>query len=311
VPDKLRQERFWDWENPLQAERWKPFFDGLPARCGVYQFRSTEGQVLYVGQSKNLRNRLKSYRSVHPERSSRKLLRMVREVETIEVEVCESEEKTRALEAMRIHELRPKHNRVFTHPESHRYLEFRWIDQDRWKWTILSDLSDRELAKNTWVFGAFPGSAVRQLLSSIRRIETFHKRRTMTQAETPFGFFDPMVPDVSQVDFRLEPNLTAKECERLLRKVVEYFEGKSDHWLHRVYGKSGQCIQQSIDPWLQSYWLQDFDRLQRFFKYQCRRNREFANRFPISRKQPIGAHQLDLLKARAQGAASPRTLDDL
>ena len=296
----MRQEWLWSWENPLRGEQWKSFFMELPELCGVYQFKTHDGRVLYVGQSKNLKQRLKSYRYIHPERSPRKLLRLVHEVASIDFEVCENEEKTRALEAKRIHELRPKRNRAFTHPESHRYLEFRLLEQDRWQWRITIEPVDQQ--QNTRVFGAFSGTAIRQMLASIRRIEHFHKRKSLTQVDTPLGFFDAMVPDRSEIDLSLEPNLTQKECERLVRKVIEFLEGKSDSWLHRIYGKSGQCILQCTDPWIRNRWLQDFEQLKRFYKFQSRRNREYASKFPVSRKEPIGAQQLDILKARAYGA---------
>lgn len=289
-----------DWQNPLKDEKWKQFFADLPASCGIYHFKSGDGKVLYVGQSKSLKNRLKSYRYVHPDRSPRKLCRLVQEVSSIEYEPCSSWEKTKVLEAKRIHELRPKHNRVFTHPESNRFLGFKIIEQDRWQWSLLTDpvVSDPK----TRVFGAFSGTAVRTVAASLQRTDCIPLRKTLVSGETRWGFFDAMVPDQSVFETTLERNLTHSECERLVRKLIDFLEGKNDSWLHRTFGKNGMLIQQCPDPWVRDRWERDYAYLQSFFKFQTKRNRTYAANYAISRKNPIDIKQLDLLKARTYGA---------
>ena len=290
-----------DWQNPLKEEQWKAFFADLPKSSGIYHFKSGDGKVLYVGQSKNLKDRLKSYRYVHPDRSPRKLCRLVQEVDSIEYETCGSREKTKVLEAKRIHELRPKHNRIFTHPESNRFLGLKILEQDRWQWSILTDPVAPD--SKTRVFGAFSGNAVRTLCAAIRRTDCLPMRRELASGETRLGFFDPMVPDMSVFETTLERNLTNNECDRLARKVIDFLEGKNDNWLHRIYGKGGLLLQQCPDFWVRERWHRDFEQLQSFFQYQAKRNRSYAEKYAISRKDPIGIEQLDLLKARTYGAA--------
>ena len=39
----------------------KAFVDGLPGRPGVYRMLDAEGEILYVGKAKHLKNRVASY----------------------------------------------------------------------------------------------------------------------------------------------------------------------------------------------------------------------------------------------------------
>jgi DNA polymerase-3 subunit epsilon len=82
--------------------------DGLPRRPGVYLFRDRRGDVFYVGKAKNLRERVRSYfygdtrRSIH---------QMLRELDTIDHRVCETELEAEVTELRLIAAHRPRHNR--------------------------------------------------------------------------------------------------------------------------------------------------------------------------------------------------------
>lgn len=82
-------------------------------------------QILYIGQSKDLRTRLAYYKNANPDRVPRRLIRLVHEVETISWERCLNAEAARAreLELLRLH--RPKFNRADTGPQFFHYIEWR------------------------------------------------------------------------------------------------------------------------------------------------------------------------------------------
>ena len=62
---------------------------GLPDAAGVYVFRDAEGEILYVGKAKSLRNRVRSYFG-SATASSLKLGRLVPRIAAIETYVTES-----------------------------------------------------------------------------------------------------------------------------------------------------------------------------------------------------------------------------
>ncbi|HLZ08192.1 MAG TPA: GIY-YIG nuclease family protein, partial [Chloroflexota bacterium] len=82
--------------------------DSLPTRPGVYMFRDSSRRILYVGKAINLRSRVRSY--FRESITSRKIERMVREIDDFEITVVESELEALILECSLIKTHRPQYN---------------------------------------------------------------------------------------------------------------------------------------------------------------------------------------------------------
>jgi DNA polymerase-3 subunit epsilon len=82
--------------------------DHLPRRPGVYMFRDRTGAVFYVGKAKNLRSRVRSYFYGDTRRT---VANMMREMEAIDHQVCETELEAEVLELRLIAEHMPRYNR--------------------------------------------------------------------------------------------------------------------------------------------------------------------------------------------------------
>lgn len=83
--------------------------DNLPTDPGVYQFRSGEGKVIYVGKAKNLRSRVRSYFQEGRPRDA-KTTALVRRIEDLEIIVTDSAVEALILEDTLIKKLRPRYN---------------------------------------------------------------------------------------------------------------------------------------------------------------------------------------------------------
>src|SRR3981081_1465378 len=82
--------------------------DGAADRPGIYRMLSSEGEVLYVGKSKNVRSRLLSYfRCSYPEEKGARILRSA---EKIEWEYTPSEFAALLQEMRLIKRFRPRYN---------------------------------------------------------------------------------------------------------------------------------------------------------------------------------------------------------
>lgn len=79
----------------------------LPRVPGVYLFRNTNGDVLYVGKANNLRQRVRSYFNGD---DRRKVGRLLHEVTTIDAEKCINEFAASIREIRLIHEHSPHYN---------------------------------------------------------------------------------------------------------------------------------------------------------------------------------------------------------
>jgi len=82
--------------------------DTLPHAAGVYLFKGRDGRVLYVGKSKDLRARVKSYFYGD---SRKKIEDLLTETSTVEGVACPSELEALVLEARLIRSYEPKYNR--------------------------------------------------------------------------------------------------------------------------------------------------------------------------------------------------------
>ena len=101
---------------PATVRRKAVMADRVPTKPGVYVFRGPRGERLYVGTSKNLRARVKSYFTrAEQRRSVRDMLNLAVDVDAI---VCATELEANVLEVRLIAQHRPRYNRRSMRPEA-------------------------------------------------------------------------------------------------------------------------------------------------------------------------------------------------
>ncbi|MCK4697781.1 MAG: GIY-YIG nuclease family protein, partial [Dehalococcoidia bacterium] len=106
----------------MEARRFEEQLKALPQKPGVYLFRDTSGNVLYVGKAANLHNRVRSYFGA-PETLSPKLRRMVARVSDFEFLVTDSEQEALILECNLIKKHRPRYNVRLKDDKTYPYLK--------------------------------------------------------------------------------------------------------------------------------------------------------------------------------------------
>lgn len=100
---------------PDSVRRKSSLADGLPDAPGVYLFRDDAGRVLYVGTSRSLRARVRSYFTASEQRS--RIRQMVRLAASVTPIVCPTPLEANIRELRLIAEHRPPYNRRSRHPE--------------------------------------------------------------------------------------------------------------------------------------------------------------------------------------------------
>jgi excinuclease UvrABC nuclease subunit len=101
---------------PLVDRFGREFFRALPEKPGVYFLCGDEAGVLYVGKAKNLRKRLCSYRSAHPERLARRIFRLLFRVTRIYWDECANEAAALERERQLLLVLQPRFNAAGRYP---------------------------------------------------------------------------------------------------------------------------------------------------------------------------------------------------
>ena len=115
--------RLFKIENPLKHRLGADFFKLLPKHPGVYWMLDGRGRLLYVGKSRNLKQRLSSYRSLKPENIPSRLVRVLLGTEHIAFERTESELKATQVESELLKLLKPPCNRAGVKPDK----VFDWV----------------------------------------------------------------------------------------------------------------------------------------------------------------------------------------
>lgn len=100
---------------PEKLRRKASMSDAVPSKPGVYVFRGPRGEHLYVGTSKNLRSRVKSYFTRGEQR--RKIRDMLEIAVSVDTYVCATAIEASVIEVRMINQYRPRFNHRSTRPE--------------------------------------------------------------------------------------------------------------------------------------------------------------------------------------------------
>lgn len=93
----------------LESKHLENILKSLPTSAGVYRFLDREGNVIYVGKAKNLKNRVQSYFKNDLSHSPKTRL-LVKKIHDIKLVVVESENEALLLENNFIKQYKPRYN---------------------------------------------------------------------------------------------------------------------------------------------------------------------------------------------------------
>jgi excinuclease ABC subunit C len=148
---------------PIGVEVIRDHLRRLPGKPGVYRMIGEDGEVLYVGKAKNLKNRVTSYaRGIGHSNRIAKMITLTRAMEFV---VTATETEALLLEANLIKRLRPKFNILMRDDKSFPYIAIR---KDHDAPQVAKHRGAR--AKNVDYFGPFASVwAVNQSLTTLQK----------------------------------------------------------------------------------------------------------------------------------------------
>lgn len=201
------------------------FLKSLTKRPGIYQMFDAEGQILYVGKAKNLKNRVTSY--FRKTGLTAKTMALVKRIDKIDVTVTETETEALILEHNLIKQYHPPYNILMRDDKSYPYIFL----SDRDQWPRLAFHRGPKKAKGTY-FGPFPSvHAVRDSMGFLQKTfkvrqceDVFFKNRSRPCLQYQIKRCTaPCVNLVSEEDYAADVELT-----RL------YLDGKADKLLKQL-----------------------------------------------------------------------------
>lgn len=98
----------------------REYLKDMPANAGVYRMLDKNGDVLYIGKAKNLRNRVSNY--ISPSGLSTRIMRMVAMTKAMEIVTTKTEAEALLLESNLIKKLKPRYNILLRDDKSFPYI---------------------------------------------------------------------------------------------------------------------------------------------------------------------------------------------
>ncbi|OGQ36954.1 MAG: excinuclease ABC subunit C [Deltaproteobacteria bacterium RIFCSPHIGHO2_12_FULL_43_9] len=142
--------------------------DNLPKSPGVYLFKDSKGDVIYVGKAKSLRNRVGSYFQISRDKGV-KLARLVERIRDLDTIVTDNELEALILESTLIKDHKPKFNVTLKDDKSYPYLRITIQEKFPGVYVWRQPLNDGSL-----YFGPYSsGGAVRTTLKLLNKIFLF------------------------------------------------------------------------------------------------------------------------------------------
>ena len=136
----------------------------LPDRSGVYIMHNAEGEIIYVGKAKNLKNRVRSYFKSH--NHPPKVASMVSVVDSFEYIITDSELEALVLENNLIKENMPKYNILLKDDKTYPFMKI--TVNEHYPRVLLTRRVKNDGAK---YFGPYQSSYdLKQLITLIRSI---------------------------------------------------------------------------------------------------------------------------------------------
>ncbi|TNE70485.1 nucleotide excision repair endonuclease [bacterium] len=250
------QQEIFPYINPFKTRFSSWINDSVPALPGMYRFYSMSGELLYVGKSKALKKRLKSYGNLHPGKDSKRLVRLVHQVRKIEFEQTTTEKDALLLENEWLRTKKPPFNRANTKPELYIYVG---ITKKEFGFEIGWTLSEEHHSFEQ-LYGAFRGMASTfAMLSSLRRLNELKNEKSILQKKW-FGKRPPIKFEISALTFEWFNEMISGErldCE-VFAKFSEQKRGFTQHVV-----------------------LQDISSLMRWFVFQGLTNRAIKQKFKV------------------------------
>ena len=141
----------------------------VPHLPGCYLMHNKEGIVIYVGKSKNLKNRLSSY---FQREHTGKTMMLVREIAYFEYIVTNTEMESLLLEINLIKKYNPKYNILYRDDKSYPYIEL--TDEKVPRLRIIRKINVRKIKNN--LFGPYPNvTAAKKVVEILNRIYPLRK----------------------------------------------------------------------------------------------------------------------------------------
>ena len=182
----------------------------LPKRPGSYQYKNSEGEIIYVGKAKNLYNRVHSYFVGSHDTKTTKLVSQIADLEYI---ITKSEIEAFILEINLIKKYRPKYNIMLMDDKKYPYIVLSKEKHPKVYYT-------RDIEKiNGKIYGPYPNSkAAKEVVDMLNRMYPLRKCARLPNKECLYYHIGQCLgPCIKEID--------NSQYENILYKINNILKG--------------------------------------------------------------------------------------
>ncbi|NEO31861.1 MAG: excinuclease ABC subunit UvrC [Symploca sp. SIO3C6] len=217
------------------SQRLESRLQEIPSEPGVYLMRDDNDRILYIGKSKKLRSRVRSYfRQSQP--LSERIAMMVRQVVEIEFIVTDTEAEALALEANLVKQHQPYFNVLLKDDKKYPYICITWSeDYPR----IFITRKRRRGKPNDRYYGPFvDAGALRRSLHVVKRVFPVRQRPQPLFKNRPCLNYDlGRCPGVCQQLIKPE------DYRQTMQKIAMVFQGRAGELIELLRGNMEQAAE--------------------------------------------------------------------
>jgi excinuclease ABC subunit C len=205
------------------SDRLESRLQEIPAEPGIYFMRELNGNILYIGKSKKLRSRVRSYfRDLH--NHSPRIALMVQQVAEIEFIVTDTEAEALALEANLIKQHQPHFNVLLKDDKKYPYVCITW--SEKYPRIFITRKRQRGNEKDRFYGPYVDTHLLRSTLAIIKRVFPLRQRPRPLFKDRPCLNYDiGRCPGVCQ------SLISSEDYHKSVQKVAMIFQGRTGELL--------------------------------------------------------------------------------
>ena len=200
----------------------------LPSSAGVYQYFDKEGNVIYVGKAKNLKNRVSSYFRTDANHSAKTRV-LIRKIADIKLVIVNNETEALLLECNLIKKFKPKYNILLKDDKS-----YPWICVSNEDFPRVFTTRHRNKDGSLY-FGPYPsGRQLKEITDLIRKLFRYRTcSQAMSERTVALGKHKACLNyQIKLCDAPCEANISKEEYTETINKIKNILRGNCA-WVKR------------------------------------------------------------------------------
>lgn len=201
----------------------------VPHSPGCYLMKDKNGCIIYVGKSKNLKNRLSSY---FKQSHTGKTMMLVRDIYEFEYILTNSEVESLLLELNLIKKYTPKYNILYKDDKSYPYIE---LTNDKVPRLLIVRNPNLKRGGNRKLFGPYPNvGAAKRVVEILNRLYPLRKCKNMPKKECLYYHIGECLGYCIN-------NISEDEINKMKDEIVSFFNGNSEIVISKLEEKMQEC----------------------------------------------------------------------